>query len=296
MMKPTFKLRGFSLPLRLLPFLVLTGAFSGPLTGQESKWPPMTKELIERIENLPRERVVVHEEANRRVSDEGSSAAGDLHRIDHWKPLLIVLIGRSENLDREKAEKRYEDIMEVVGLLTQAELETMHGLLTAAGGTYVIQPAIATEQLLAHYARLVMLPDHWEIGEWSHWQEQWAGTFAENPSADPSLDEPASEDEERIALAGDWVATAESEMFGSATITPRRMVLIWQETPTSPVKRYSLSFQRIEEGKIYAGPNDTGPPYLLYRDENDREMLNIELRSEDPDLVKFELELEREEE
>lgn len=35
MMKPTFKLRGFSLPLRLLPILVLTGAFAGPLSGQE---------------------------------------------------------------------------------------------------------------------------------------------------------------------------------------------------------------------------------------------------------------------
>lgn len=43
--------------------------------------------------------------------------------------------------------------MEVVGTLTQAELETVHGLLTAAGGAYVRPAAVATENLLAHSER-----------------------------------------------------------------------------------------------------------------------------------------------
>ncbi len=43
--------------------------------------------------------------------------------------------------------------------LTQADLEAQ-GIITAAGGEYVKPVALATENLLAHYARLVVMPDH----------------------------------------------------------------------------------------------------------------------------------------
>lgn len=95
-----------------------------------------------------------------------------------------MLIGRSENLVRGEAEQRYEEIMKFVGLLTQAGSRRTLAPHRSRWDFYDPAP-VATENLLAHYARLVMLPDHWEVGERSEWQEQWAGTVVENPSADP---------------------------------------------------------------------------------------------------------------
>jgi hypothetical protein len=295
-MKQPLRSLGLSSLFRICACLFLLAAIIGPVRGQESKWPPMSKELIERIENLPRERVVVHEEANLQSVEDGVASSGDVHLIDHWKPLLIVLIGRAENLDQKEAGEHYEEVMRVVSTLTQANFEAAEGVLTAAGGEYVRPAAVATENLLAHYARLVMMPGHWDVEDLSQWQERWSGVAAEDTSPGAAEEVAASEDEERVALTGDWVATAESEMFASAGITPRRMVLVWQEKKTSPVQRYSFNLHRITDGKIYAGPDDVGLAYLLYRDEEGREMLNIELRSEDPNLVRFELEMVRDEE
>jgi len=75
----------------------------------------MGKELIERIDNLPRERVVVHVKANQEGIEAGTDSARAAHVVEHWKPLLIVLIGRAENLDRKVAEEGYEKFMEAVG-------------------------------------------------------------------------------------------------------------------------------------------------------------------------------------
>lgn len=257
------------------------------VAAQESKWPPLSTELIERIERLPQERLIVQEKANQ-ISGESKAELGESYIVTHWKPLLVVLIGRGENLGREQAAKRYEQIMGVQQLLTQASLTSEDGLLTAAGVEYIRPDRVATENLLAYYVQQVMFPDHWDLDTFLDWNRRWrADGDTTEPSAEPV------EMEDAHSLVGHWEADPEMGMFAYAVITPSRLVLIWEEGSESPARIYDAHPYRVGEERIYQSPDDVGLPYLLSKDEDGRETLNLEVRSEDTAMVKMEIPLIR---
>jgi uncharacterized protein (UPF0335 family) len=280
--------------LRGACFLGLAASlFSAPASLQgadPSAWPPMGPELIKRIELLPREREAVAAES-KRIMEETKTEFGDAHVVKHWQPLLVVLIGRAENRPRAEALKRYESLMDDLGLFTQAALEGESGLLSAAGSEYARPAREATENLLAYFVRCVMVPEHWDIEEWSAWSERWRGESSEPDDED--TDGIGEKSGAPSALLGHWEGNPEMVHFAHAVVTPWRLLLIWQESEGSPARKIDLPIYRCGEERIYSEPDDVGLPYLLGRDDEGREILHFEVRSEDPDVVNLEIGLFR---
>lgn len=197
-----------TLPVSLVCLIAATCFVEFQIVAQESKGPPLSAELIKRIERLPQERLVVQEKANQ-ISGGLMKAWGEIHIVKHWKPLLVELIGRVEKLDGDQAAKRYEQVMEVQGFLTQAALvANKEGIQPSDAVEYVRPDRVATENLLAYYVREVMFADHWDLDEYLDWKQRWrAGGDAPAPSL-----EPIEEDGSR-SLIGHWEADPESGMF-----------------------------------------------------------------------------------